>query len=124
MGKATSARVLRISTIRLDFQPAENLIPDTVQMYVERFKRGGKCSPVRVRFDGTSYWLEDGFHRLEAVRSLGRKTIAAKVIPGTLADMELHFKDYLKALRAQLRVERAGHALETRKIRAAQSPRR
>ena len=41
-----------------------------------------------MRFDGKSYWLEDGFHRLEAVRKIGLKTIAAKVIPGTLAEME------------------------------------
>ncbi len=53
-------RALRISTIRLDFQRAENLIPETVQTYVERLKRGDKVPPVRVRFDGKSYWLEDG----------------------------------------------------------------
>jgi hypothetical protein len=54
----------------------------------KRLKRGDKLPPVRVRFDGKSYWLEDGFHRLEAVRKIGLKTIAAKVIPGTLAEME------------------------------------
>lgn len=111
-------RVLRISTIGLDFQPPENLIPETVQMYVKRLKRREKCPPIRVRFDGTRYWLEDGFHRVEAVRIVGRKTIAAKVIPGTLTEMELHFKDYVKTLKTKLREERAGQAPQARKRRA------
>jgi hypothetical protein len=103
MSRATSAsRVLRISTIRLDFQPSGNLLPETVQTYIERLKRGDKLPPVRVRFDGKSYWLEDGFHRFEAARKIGRKTIAAEVIPGTLAEMEDHFNDYLKRLKIEL----------------------
>ena|ERR1700733_14773206 len=105
MRKATPVRVLRISTIRLDFQPAENLIPETVQAYIKRLKRRDKLPPVRVRFDYKRYWLENGFHRLEAARKIGRKTIAANVIPGTLAEMEREFKNYINTLKANLRMQ-------------------
>ncbi len=57
--------MLRISALRLDFQPTENLIEDTVQMYVNRLERGEKLPSLRVRFDGRNY-----FHkRLEAVHA-------------------------------------------------------
>jgi hypothetical protein len=105
MRKATPVRVLRISTILLDFQPPENLIPEKVEAYIKQLKRRDKLPPGRVRSDGKSYWLEDGFHRLEAARKIGRKTIAAKVIPGTLAEMELRFKNYIHALKANLRMQ-------------------
>jgi hypothetical protein len=81
-------------------------MPETVQKYIIRLERGDKLRPVRVRFDGKNYWLEDGFHRLEAARKVGRKTIAAKVIPGTLAEMELRWRAYVNALKAKLRKER------------------
>jgi hypothetical protein len=117
MSKTTSVRVLRISTIELDFQPRENLIPEVVQGYIERLKRGDKLPPVRVRSDGKDYWLEDGFHRLEAARKIGRKTIAAEVIPGTRAEMDLDYTNYLKTLKAKLREERgAGLSPNARKI--------
>lgn len=91
---------LPISKIRLDFQPGENLIPEVVQKYIED---GGPFDPLTVKFDGTNYFLEDGFHRLEAARRLGHTAIDAEVSPGTLADMEANFAEYLKQLKRQLR---------------------
>lgn len=96
-------RRLRIAKVRLDFQPAENLIDETVQKYIELLRRGDQLSPVRVRFDGANYFLEDGFHRLEAARLMGRKTVKAEIFPGTLSEMEAEFGDYLKCLRAEIK---------------------
>ena len=102
---STRVARLRLSTIRLDFQPAENLIEETVQMYVGRLERGETLPPIRVRFDGSSYFLEDGFHRVEAARRCGRKTLKAEILPGTLTEMEAEFRDYLNRLRDHLRAK-------------------
>jgi hypothetical protein len=39
-----------------------------------------------VIFDGTNYWLADGFHRLYAALRLGRATIDCRVFEGTLRE--------------------------------------
>ena len=100
--KKTKA-ILKISTIRLDFQPRENLLEDIVEEYVSRIRRGDIIPPIRVRFDGSNYFCEDGFHRLEATRRIGLKTIAAEVFPGTLAEMEARWQKYLKRLHKELK---------------------
>jgi hypothetical protein len=94
---------LPISSIRLDFQPPENLDEDSVDLYIEVLQRGGALPPVRVRFDGLNYFLEDGFHRVEAARRVGVDGIDADVLPGTLEDMEADFREYLQKLKASLR---------------------
>jgi ParB-like chromosome segregation protein Spo0J len=94
---------LSLEMIRLDFQPHENLIPETVVRYRDCMKRRDRIEPVVVCYDGANYWLKDGFHRFEAARDLGRQTIMAEVIPGTLADMEAEWQRYLKALKAEQR---------------------
>jgi uncharacterized ParB-like nuclease family protein len=47
---------------------------------------GQAWPPVTVFFDGTEYWLADGFHRLLAARRAGRKHIAADVKQGSRED--------------------------------------
>ena len=39
-------RQLRVSDIRLDFQPSENLIKETVQTYVDRLRCGEPLPPI------------------------------------------------------------------------------
>jgi uncharacterized protein (DUF1015 family) len=95
--------VLRISEIRLDFQPPSHLIEETVEDYVCQMRKGDKLPPVRVRFDGTKYYCEDGFHRLEAARRIGLRKIDAEIRRGTLADMEADFQKFLRALKKSLR---------------------
>ena len=96
---------ISISAIRLDFQPRGNLLEDKVAEYVGRLRRGEVPPPVRVRFDGSQYFLEDGFHRVEAARRINRKRIRAKVLRGNLADMEAAFQKYLRHLKAELNAE-------------------
>lgn len=93
---------LAIRKIRLDFQPAENLIEPTVEEYLLKLRRGKKLAPVAVRFDGTNYFLYDGFHRLEARKRAGLKTIQATVRPGTLAQMEKEWRINLARIKSHL----------------------
>lgn len=83
---------LPLDVLRLDFQPTYCLDEDTVQQYLERFRSGEEVKPIRVRFDGEHYFVEDGFHRVEVARRLGRKQIEAAVLPGTRAAMEARFQ--------------------------------
>ena len=103
MGEMAKIKTLRISEIRLDFQSSENLIEDQVVKYVDRIRRGRKLPPIRARFDGTHYFCEDGFHRLEAARRTGLVEIQAQVFRGTLAEMEAKFQKYLQQLKKSLR---------------------
>ncbi len=89
--KAKTAPVdqqLNISDLRLDggTQPRISLSPATVAEYVEDVDA---LPPVSVFYDGTNYWLADGFHRVTAHQQAGRKLIASKVIQGTQRDAVL-----------------------------------
>jgi len=56
---------------------------DALDSYVDAIADGKELPPVMTFFDGTSYWLADGFHRLEAHKRLSKATIRAEVRPGT-----------------------------------------
>ena len=94
---------IKLSSLRLDFQPPENLIEDTVVEFQAKFRNGETVDPVFVRFDGTYYFLQDGFHRVEAARREGLDEIDAEVEPGTLAEMESEFRQTVDALKKSLR---------------------
>lgn len=100
--KSKIEKQLPLGLLRLDFQPPENLIEETVREYVDALKAGRQLSPVRVRFDGENYFLQDGFHRLEAVRRLGLKIIDAEISPGGLPQMQTEWDDYLVELKRSL----------------------
>ena len=91
--------LLSVDAINLDFQPSENLSEDIVSTYVDTLRRGDQLPPVRVRYDGTNYFLEDGFHRIQAMRLTGVAQTEAEIHPGTIAEMEAEFS---RALRATL----------------------
>jgi hypothetical protein len=91
--------LLSVDAINLDFQPSENLSEDIVSTYVDKLRRGDQLPPVRVRYYGTNYFLEDGFHRIQAMRLTGIKQTEAEIRPGTIAEMEAEFA---RALRAAL----------------------
>lgn len=63
---------------------------DVVVEYVEAMNSGALFPAVDVYYDGSVYWLADGFHRVEASRRLGRKTIDANVHTGDKRDAILH----------------------------------
>jgi hypothetical protein len=64
--------------------------PETVLDYAEEMLGGATFPPVVVFFDGTDYWLGDGFHRHAAAKKIERATIAAEVREGTARDAVLY----------------------------------
>ena len=63
---------------------------ETINDYATDMLDGAVFPPVVVFFDGSDYWLADGFHRVEAARKIERKTILAEVKEGTARDAVLH----------------------------------
>jgi hypothetical protein len=108
---------LRVDVLRLDFQPEHCLIEDTVEQYLERLRHGEKLQPLTVRFDGKFYWLQDGFHRLEAARRAGLKKIEVDVLPGTLVEMEAEFRLGLARIKKALAEEAAQHPTKAKRGR-------
>ena len=84
--------MIELSKIRIDgeLQPRAELNQDTIAEYAEAYKSGANLPPVTLFFDGSSYWLADGFHRYNAARDAGRTTIYEEIIPGTLRDAILY----------------------------------
>ena len=83
-------RQLLVESIRIDgeTQSRERINEDTVAEYAEGMKAPvvGNWPAVTVFFDGTEYWLADGFHRLLAARRIGRKNVMADVKKGSRED--------------------------------------
>jgi hypothetical protein len=98
---------LALDQIRIDggTQPRVEVDGTTVSQYAEAIlHQGARFPPVDVFFDGTHYWLADGFHRLFAHQMLAGneqvagllaqldqdvRRIAATVHPGTQRDAVL-----------------------------------
>jgi hypothetical protein len=79
---------IQIEDIRRDggTQVRAELDAATVQKYRELAEDGSNPPPVKLMYDGSSYWLWDGFHRVEAAEEAGFKTVEAEVSQGTQRD--------------------------------------
>ncbi len=64
--------------------------PDVVREYADEMAAGTVFPAVVVYYDGTDYWLADGFHRVEAARLIERETIDAEVLDGDARQAILH----------------------------------
>jgi hypothetical protein len=84
----TEIRCLEVALIRLDGQTQSraSLNPSVVEEYAQLMTDGVVFPPVRVWFDGKSYWLTDGFHRVEAARRAGLIQISIELFHGSLED--------------------------------------
>lgn len=82
---------LEITNIRLDggTQPRAELDQFTIDEYADNMAQGDTFPPVTVFYDGDGYWLADGYHRLEAHKSLGLVHVNTDVRQGTLRDAVL-----------------------------------
>ena len=60
--------------------------PEVVEEYTEAYKAKVKMPPIDVFKSGKDYLLADGWHRVEAVRKLGRKVIEAIEHTGSKTD--------------------------------------
>jgi hypothetical protein len=83
---------ISISNIRIDggTQNRVQLNEETVAEYSDAITDGAKFPPVTVFFDGSDYWLADGFHRYHAHRKIGALDIDADLREGTKRDAILH----------------------------------
>jgi ParB-like chromosome segregation protein Spo0J len=77
---------LKVSHIRIDggTQIRKQLNSDKVNEYAEQMNDGIVFPPITVFFDGSSYWLASGFHRLFAEKQRGTEIVKANVINGTV----------------------------------------
>lgn len=83
---------LEVGKIRLDggTQPRAELRYDIIDDYAEEMRQGTVFPDVTVFFDGSDYWLADGFHRVHAAKRAGRGAINADVRQGTRRDAVLY----------------------------------
>ena len=84
----SAVQVLPLSVIRRDstIQARAGLHESTVVEYVEVMNGRRRFPPVLVFHDGETFWLADGFHRIEAVERRHRDMIRAVVCDGTRRD--------------------------------------
>jgi len=80
---------LALSLIREDggTQARAELIQEKITEYAERIET---MTPIVVYYDGTSYWLADGFHRVAAAEEARVDAIEAEVRQGSLRDAIFH----------------------------------
>ncbi len=63
---------------------------ETVAEYAANIEANDAMPPVVVFYDGSAYWLADGFHRVAARAKVGRLTVKAEVRQGTRRDAVLY----------------------------------
>lgn len=83
---------LAIASIRRDggTQPRDHVSLDVARDYADAMADGAVLPPVTVFYDGTAYWLADGFHRVEAHSLLERVEIDADIRQGDRRDAILY----------------------------------
>jgi hypothetical protein len=79
---------LAIEKIRIDggTQMRAELSKETYCEYRDLFLAGVEFPPVDVFYDGSIYWLADGFHRYFGAKEAKQKTIAVTIYEGTQRD--------------------------------------
>ncbi len=82
--------ILPIASIRVDggTQPRAVLDFDAIEDYAEAMTGGVKFPPVTVFYDGDSYWLADGFHRVKAAYAAGFDSVLCDVHQGTIEEAQ------------------------------------
>jgi phage N-6-adenine-methyltransferase len=75
---------LNVALVRMDggTQMRESLDAATVERYAEYMTEGAEFPAVVVFYDGSDYWLADGFHRVHAAKAAGRDSIASDIRSG------------------------------------------
>lgn len=80
--------MLELDKIRIDggTQARVELNQETVGEYAELYATKVAMPAIKVYFDGSTFWLVDGFHRYFGAKKAGLSEILEEVIPGTLRD--------------------------------------
>lgn len=90
--KTISLSLVIVKCLEQDVEvaPLSDAIVSTIK---ESFEARRSCSALSVCFDGTDYWLFDGYHRLEAMRQAGFNTCEVVIYRGSRRDA---FRRYIK----------------------------
>ncbi len=82
---------IALNKIRIDggTQPRAAISEQTYRDYAAYMTEGKKLPPPDVFFDGTEYWLADGYHRFFAAKFLERTCLTCEVHAGTRRDAVL-----------------------------------
>ncbi len=85
-------KTVNIADIRINggTQSRAAINRDTVADYAEAMEAGAEFPPVIVFYDGSAYWLADGFHRYEAYARAGVNDVPAEIRQGTQRDAILY----------------------------------
>ena len=68
-----------------------------VAAYIQEIEPTRICSTLKVCFDGSNYWIFDGYHRLEAMKRIGFNTCTVQIFKGSRRDaFRRYIKDKLK----------------------------
>ena len=88
LSKPIETKPINISDIvaEVDIQSRTALSPRLVEEYSDDLGLGALFPPVDVFYDGTYYFLTDGFHRFNAHKQSGKKTITANIHKGGRRD--------------------------------------
>lgn len=83
---------LALKTLRLDggTQPRSEINASVVTNYAEAIGNGAVLPPITAFYDGSVYWVGDGFHRCAAYAQLGLAEILVDVRQGTQRDAVLY----------------------------------
>ena len=83
-------KILKFSQIRIDggTQMRVSINQDKVAEYAEKMREEETFPPIKATFDGTVYWLYNGFHRYFAAQAAGATTIEVEYKPGTMEDAQ------------------------------------
>lgn len=84
--------LISMADIRIDggTQSREEINEDIIAEYFEAIVDGDEFPPIKLFYDGRTYWLADGFHRYHASAKAGLTVIKASVAQGTRRDAILH----------------------------------
>jgi hypothetical protein len=90
--EARPSRALDLASIRLDggSYPRVKIDKEARARYARAMEAGAEFPPVVVFYDGTDYWLADGYIRVSAARQLALPSIAADVRMGDRRDATLY----------------------------------
>ena len=84
-------KTVKISDVRIDgdTQSRDEMDASWIQDIVNNLKHDIVYDPIEARFDGTDYWLSDGFHRYFAYKQLNVKEIEVSYLEGTQFDAQV-----------------------------------
>jgi len=85
-------KTLPMDVVRIDggTQSRCRISQEMVDQYAESMADGAAFPPGVAFFDGSDYWLADGFHRYHALRKNKRASMVCRIVNGTLRDAILY----------------------------------